>query len=244
MDTSTTGDGTGSTITSSPALEFLLVTAEYTILKAVTAGLKEFKANIGCMTTMDSALDYVGRRKIDGIFLDLQVESMLDLIAAIREGTSNRFAVIFACAGDRLESKAAQQAGANVLLHKPLVVENISTSVAASRELMMRERRRYFRHPVSMAVSLTANHKQQRAMMVNIGEGGMAVFGVTLECSSLVDFSFQLPVGPILSGRGQIAWTNRQGLMGIGFQFLRGTGKYDLLTWLSNREQIMPQPKP
>ena len=135
MDTSTIGDGTGQTTTLSTALEFLLVTAEYTILKTVTAGLKQFKANIGCMTTMDAARDYVGRRKVDGIFLDLQVESALDLITAIREGTSNRFAVIFACVGDRLESKAALRAGANVSLQKPLVLENISSCVAGAREL-------------------------------------------------------------------------------------------------------------
>ena len=140
--------------------------------------------------------------------------------------------------------QAALRAGANVSLQKPLVLENISSCVAGARELMMRERRRYFRHPVSIPVSLTANHAEHRAMMVNIGEGGMAVHGVTMECFSLVDFSFQLPLGPTLSGRGQIAWTNRQGLMGIGFQFLRGTGKYDLLTWLSNRERLLSPPKP
>ena len=108
---------------------------------------------------------------------------------------------------------------------------------------MMRERRRYFRHPLSVQVELTVKKKELRAMTLDIGEGGMAVRGVTLECLSLVDFSFQFPLGPTISGRGEVAWTNQQGLMGIKFQFLRGTGKYDLLTWLAQREQIAPQAK-
>lgn len=230
-------------MTLSTALEFLLVSADYTTLKTVTAGLKRFGANISCMTTMDSARSYVGRRKVDGIILDLQVGSVLDLIATIRKGTSNRNAVIFACVANRQESNSALQAGANMVLQRPLEVESIIKSVGAARELMMKERRRYFRHAVSISVSITANKTEQPAMTVNIGEGGMAVRGVALECFSLVDFSFQLPLGPTLSGRGQVAWTSEQGLTGIGFQFLRGTGKYDLLTWLSHREQIEPRSK-
>src|SRR5712692_6698596 len=59
-----------------------------------------------------------------------------------------------------------------------------------------------------------------RATMLNISETGMVVRAATrLACASLVDFSFELPSGPRISGKGEIAWANGEGGMGIGFQF-------------------------
>jgi len=220
-------------------LEFLLVSSEYPTLKAVTAGLQKCGASLDCLTSADSARDYISRRRLDGVILDLEVASALDLIATIRQGTSNRYAVVFACAGDRLQSADALRAGANVVLHKPLTTENIVSNISAAQELMKRERRRYFRHEVTVPVVLTGSGKEQRAMMTNISEGGMAVHSTkTMKCPSLVDFSFQLPLGPALAGKGRIAWVNSEGGIGIEFQFLRGKGKNELITWCAHRERI------
>jgi len=225
-------------MTASVQLEFLLVSADYPTLRAVKDGLKDLDANLGCMPTLESAREYIARRKIDGIILDLGMHSALELISHIRQGTANPHAVIFACVRGRQESAAAMEAGANVLLQKPLKIEDIVSNVTAARELMARERRRYFRYPVVLPVMIEDDGTEQRGTMVNLSEGGMAARVARVPPrDSLVGFSFQLPTRPGIRGKGQVAWTSDEGVIGVRFEFLRGDGKEHLLSWLALRKQ-------
>jgi hypothetical protein len=228
------------------ALEFLLVSTDYKTLSAVNGGLKQCGAVLDFVPTTDSALQFIGRRRIDGIFVDLAVSGALDLILSVREGSSNRHAVIFACAHSATEAAPALGAGANFVVHEPITAGSVRAHVTASRNVMVRERRRYFRHAVSLPVSLTVHAIEHRATITNISEGGMAV-RVTrpLEAGSIlsvIDFAFELDSGPTVSGRGQITWANNEGLMGVTFHFLRGKGQDDLLTWFSERQGVLPKP--
>jgi len=225
-------------------LEFLLVSTDYKTLSGVNGGLKQCGAVLDFVPTKDSALQFIGRRRIDGIFVDLVVNGALDLILSVREGSSNRHAVIFACVGSAAEAAPALGAGANFAVHKPVTAESVRAHVAAARNIMVRERRRYFRHAVSLPVSLTVRGAEHRATITNISEGGMAV-RVTrpLEAGSIlsvIDFAFELASGPAISGRGQITWANTAGLLGVTFHFLRGKGQDDLLTWFNERQRILP----
>jgi len=226
------------------ALEFLLVSTDYKTLSAVNGGLKQCGAVLDFVPTTDSALQFIGRRRIDGVFVDLAVTGALDLILSIREGSSNRHAVIFACVQSAAEAAPALGAGANFAIHKPVTAESVRAHVTTARNVMVRERRRYFRHAVSLPVSLTVRGAEHRATITNISEGGMAV-RVTkpLQASpilSVVDFAFELASGPAVSGRGQITWANTEGLMGVTFHFLRGNGQDDLLTWFNQRQRVLP----
>jgi DNA-binding NarL/FixJ family response regulator len=223
----------------STTLDFLLVTEDYAIFKTVRIGLQQVGARFGCLNTIAAAQDYVERRRVDGIILDLAAGDAIDFITVLRKGTSNRRAVVFACLEDHLQSSAVLQAGAQLLLQKPIMVEHLVSKVAGARDLMVQERRRYFRHSIFFPVLVTTDGNEQRAMITNISERGMAVHTTKPPaCSSFVDFCFQLPEGPTISGKGQIVWANTEGVVGIGFHLLRGTGKEDLLAWFADRERF------
>ncbi len=231
------------TLVSPTLLEFLLVSNNYKTLTAVTGGLKQFGASFGFVPTTDSAREYLGRRKMDGIIVDLQVHGALDLIQAIRKGSSNRYAAVFACLESAQESPAALAAGANFFLHQPLTAESVLSHVTAAQTMMAQERRRFFRHPVSLPVFLAAGGAQQRAMMVNVSEGGMAVrVAKPLKDAAIVDFAFEFSFGHAISGKGRIAWSNREGMAGIEFQLFRGKGKEHLLHWLTAWQSVSPPP--
>lgn len=215
-------------------LEFLLVSRDYDTLKTIDAALKRIEANLSCMSTIVSASDYVSRRKLDGIIMDFEMDDAAELIASIRSGASNRQAAIFACVSGRIQSKAAVEAGASVVLKKPLTLESVVSQLLLAKPMMDREQRRYFRHQLVLPVMLRARQTEQHATMMNLSQTGMAVrVSSGFECASIVDFSFQLPLGPSISGKGQIAWANSDGMMGIGFQVLRNQGKCELERWLS-----------
>ena len=109
---------------------------------------------------------------------------------------------------------------------------------------MNSEQRRYFRHPVNLAVDLTVRGAEQQARMTDLGEGGMAVRVVKPVVQSLaVDFSFELSLGQPISGRGAIAWTDKERRVGIKFQLLRDQGQEHLQKWISDRQQISSKPR-
>jgi CheY-like chemotaxis protein len=226
-------------MTSPLTLEFVVVSSDYATATAVSRGLKKYGAKFSFSPTADSARECLSRRKIDGVFVDLEVPGALGLIAAIRKGTSNSKAVIFACVQSSKESTVTLSAGANFLLLKPVTAENVALHITIAKELLGRERRRYFRHPVNLPVVLRDGDGEQRARMTDLSEAGMAVRATKpLKHSAVIEFEFELSLGARVSGKGQVAWTSKEGLAGILIQIFHGKGREQLEAWLVAREQL------
>lgn len=219
-------------------LEFVLVSGDYATMTAVSKGVKKFGAKFLLVPTANEARESLNRRKIDGVFVDMDVPGALGLIESTRRGTSNSKAVIFACGGSAKDSTQILAVGANFLLRKPLTDENVMMHITIAKELLVREQHRYFRHPVNLPVTLNDGVAEQQGRMTNLSGGGMAVrTAKPLKHSAAVDFAFELSLGVRVSGKGQVAWVNADGLAGIILQTLRGKGKEQLDAWLAVRER-------
>ena len=220
-------------------LEFVLVSSDYAMMNAVSAGVKKYGAKFLLVPTAQAARDCLKRRKIDGIFVDLEVPGALGLMEAIRKGTSNSKAVIFACVTDAKEYTSTLSAGANFLLRKPLHEDSVASHITIAKELLERERRRYFRHAVNVMVVLKDGEVEQHARVTNLSEGGMAVpTAKALRHSSVIDFAFDLRMGASVSGKGQVAWINAEGMAGIMLQTFHEKGREHLEAWLTAQEQL------
>jgi DNA-binding response OmpR family regulator len=220
-------------------LEFVLVSSDYATLNAVSGGVKKYGAKFILVPTAEDARDCLNRRKIDGVFVDLEVHGALGVMESIRKGTSNAKAVIFACVVHAGEYTDALSAGANFLLRKPLSEDSIALHITIAKELLERERRRYFRHAVNLVAILNDGEAEQRARVTNVSEGGMAVRAAkALKHTAMIDFAFDLAPGISVTGRGQVAWTNTEGMAGIILQTFRATGRQHLEVWLRSQEQL------
>lgn len=228
-----------STESSLSELEFLLVSNDYSILTAVSGGMKKFGAKFGLVPTAEAAREYLERKKIDGVFVDMQVAGALGLIEGVRKGSSNGKAAIFACVVSAGESTATLNAGANFLLKRPLTADGVALHITIAKEIMLKERRRYFRHPVNLPVRLREGEAEQQARVINLSEGGMAVRGGKgLKYEAGVEFAFELGFGVEIRGKGMVAWTSSEGMAGILFQSLHGMGRGNLASWVAAREQL------
>ena len=107
-------------------LEFVLVSSDYAMMNAVSGGVKKYGAKFLLVPTAEAARDCLSRRRIDGVFVDLEVPGALGVMEAIRKGTSNSKAVIFACVTDAKEYTDTLSAGANFLLRKPLHQDSVA----------------------------------------------------------------------------------------------------------------------
>ncbi len=225
-------------------LEFLLVSNDYATLTAVSGGMKKYGAKFGLVPTAEAAREFLERRRIDGLFVDMQVSGALELIEAVRKGTSNAKAAIFACVQSAGETTATLNAGANFVLHAPLNVDSVALHITIAKEIMLKEKRRYFRHAVNLAVTLKDGEGEQRGRIVNVSEGGMAVRAARgLKQRTVMEFALELSLGVEISGKGQVAWTNSEGMAGILFQTLHGMGRGYLGAWLAGREGLSRKTK-
>jgi PilZ domain-containing protein len=224
------------------ALDFLLVSHNYQTLTAVAGGLQRIGISFDFVPTSEAGRDFIGRRKVDGVIVDLDVPGAQDLIHSIREGISNQGAVVFACLPSDNKSPAAVVSGATFFLQQPLTPESVASRVSAARNSMLQERRRYFRYPLSLAVHVTSNGVKQRAMITNLSEAGMAVHAAKpVQHPGVIEFVFELPSGDSIEGKGLIAWANNEGMIGVKFQILRGEGQEILQQWI--RERLSQAPK-
>lgn len=221
------------------SLEFVLVSSDYALMHAVSKAVKKYGAKFVLVPTAHEGRECLNRRKIDGVFVDMEVPGALGLIESTRKGTSNSKAVIFACLVNAKESTQILAVGANFLLRKPLTEDGVTMHITISKELLLREQRRYFRHPVNLLVTLKEGTVEQQARITNLSGGGMAVrTAKPLKHGAILDFTFELSMGVHIGARGQVAWVNSEGMAGIVLQTLRGKGNEHLDAWLAAREKL------
>jgi CheY-like chemotaxis protein len=218
-------------------LEFLVVCNDYPVFKTITASVQRLQGRLNCAPSTTSAHDYITRRKIDGIIVDMGVPGALNLMDSVRKGASNRFSVVFACVSSSEEASGALQAGANFIVHKPFTEEKIYQTLNTASAMMYAEHRRYFRYELVVPVTLIMGAQQTKATMSNLSEGGMSLWSVTSYArGSTIQFKFELPFSGPVSGKGEISWTSAEGLLGVKFHMLYENSYRHLANWISRRE--------
>ena len=197
-----------------------------------------------------SALEIARRQKYEALLLEVDdVEGARDLLAQVRNVPFNRNSILFGITHRRTSFRTAFEQGANFVLEKPLAPDRALRSVRAAHALMLRERRRTFRHNIDTVVLLQLGRgAETRARGVDLSEGGMAIYlSVPPTLGHEVAFRFLLPeTGQWLEGRCVIAWIE-QNRVGLQFTTVRKDLKVDLANWLTTQldhEFSAPLPAP
>jgi hypothetical protein len=137
-------------------------------------------------------------------------------------------------------TQEAFKSGANFVLQKPLTPLHASRCFNAALNFMVREKRRYFRHPVEMPLRISlARDQELTGTTTNLSEGGMAIRTLgklPKDADALVCFT--LPGSNVsLQLKGEVAWTDGTGHVGIRFIGVPQSSQYQLEKWLTERLQ-------
>lgn len=215
--------------------EFLVICSDIAAYKTITRTLSKTNPVVDYTSGIATARAFIERRKIDGIFLDMELPGAVDLIQGIRLGGSNRFSVVFACAAPGEDAGRLLNAGANFVLYKPLLTNAVLDSLDSASPMILSERKRYLRYQLMVPVMIRLREQEQKAMTANVSRGGMAVrCQKVYEPGSPIQFDFDLP-GTKIQGQGEVAWANTEGYMGIKFYLLAEQNKQALSTWLDKQ---------
>jgi DNA-binding response OmpR family regulator len=226
--------------TGEPRLEFLVVCNDANAFKVLTEVIRNLHGRLNCASSAGAAMDYLTRRKVDGIVIDMKIPGAMDLVACVRTCNSNKLSVVFAYIDSAQEAKIALQAGANFVWNRPLNAQVVADSFKAAARMMVAERRRFFRYPLMLPVELKVNGVCEDATMANLSEGGMAIWNLRSHVPTTeLEFSFSLPFGGHIQGHGEIAWTNGEGSLGIRFHILPDRAYTYLFSWLNRRDRFM-----
>ncbi len=222
----------------------LLVSTDPVAIQQFSCALQELCISPDVCQEVPAAFGLLNRRKFDAVIVDLQLGEQAGLILdGVRLSPSNRTAVTFAISGSDAEDTAFRKRS-EFVFERPLSTESIHNTLKPAYGLILRERRRYFRCPISMpVVILRQTMPEVHCQSVNISEGGMAVSTfVPLIAGEDVQVRFTLP-GHIIpfSLESRVCWW-KTGHLGIRFTFLSQVQKSELQTWLSRKlEQILPE---
>jgi len=223
----------------------LLVSADPVTIQQFSLALREL--SISPDTCQDAARAglLLKRRKFDAVIVDLQLGDQSGMILDdVHLSPSNRTAVTFGIGDNEAGGTAAFRRKSQFVFERPLSAESIRKTLKPAYGLILRERRRYFRCPVSTSVIIRKENGQEiRCNSVNISCGGMALStGVPLLPGEDVRVEFTLPdhEAPVLA-KATICWL-KTGNIGLRFVALSQKHKAELQIWLSEKlEKILPE---
>ena len=222
----------------------LLVSADPVTIQHLSHALRELSIAPDVCQELPTAVGLLNRRKFDAVIVDLQLGEQSGLILdEARISPSNQTAVTFVISSGDAEGSAFRKRS-EFVFERPLSVESIRGTLRPAYGLILRERRRYFRCPVSIPVTiLRQGIPEVHCHSVNISEGGMAVSTfVPLAAGEDVQVRFTLPDHErALLAESKVCWL-KSGRLGVRFVSLSMECKSGLQGWLSGKLQdILPE---
>jgi DNA-binding response OmpR family regulator len=222
-------------------LDSLLISRDADLLGVLRPALEKISVNLEVCEGSRAGNDLLAKRKFDAVIVDCDdLQNGFDLLDALRQTQSNAKSVAFAVVNGKTTTQEAFHSGANFVLQKPLTPLHAARCFNAALNFMVRERRRYYRHPVEIPLRITLPHNQElTATTTNVSEGGMAIRVVgRLPKDAQAQFRFTLPgVNISLELKGQVAWTDGTGHAGIRFVEVPQSSQYQLEKWLTDHLQ-------
>jgi ActR/RegA family two-component response regulator len=222
----------------------LLVSADPVTIQHFSHALQDLSISPDVCREVPAAVRILNRRKFEAVIVDLRLGEQSGLILdEARVSPSNRTAVTFVISSDA-EATAAFKKRSGFVFERPLSAKSIRNTLRPAYGLILRERRRYFRCPISIPVVIARpTMPAVRCHSINISEGGMGVSTfVPLSRGEQVQVQFTLPGHEIpFLAKSTICWSNT-GHLGVRFVSLSREQESELQSWLSRKlEEILPE---
>jgi hypothetical protein len=223
----------------------LLVSADPVTIGKFSFALEELSLSSDVCPGILASIRLLNRRKFDAIIVDLQLGERCGLILdEVDISSSNRTAVTFAIGSGDAASTASFRRKTSFVFERPVSIQSIRGTLKPAYGLILRERRRYFRCPASVPVTVLRTYMPEvRCNSVNISEGGMALSTfVPLAFGEQVQVQFTLPGHEVpFSAKSMVCWF-KTGHLGVRFVSISDEHKSELQGWLSRKlEETLPE---
>jgi len=202
-------------------LSALLVCTDKAAAEVLSRVLKELNIRVEACPDFARASIRAAQERFDAIIIDAQSSAqVLSLLRDTRTSRLNDATLAVAVVPSQESIRELFSLGVNFVLYKPVAYDRALSSLRAARAVMRKEKRKNARAVVHTHATVDyANVQQEKATLVDLAPGGMAVlFGKKIPPTSKVYFQFKLP-GQSASVRlsGQVVWQDWNGRAGVQF---------------------------
>ena len=224
----------------------LIISDDEATVRQLTESMQQFAISAEVCQDAGFALQSLNRKHYEAVVVDLKMYQAKEIMERVRLSPSNQTATTFAITeGPGPESASVFTAGANFVLERPISPESLSRSLRAAYGIIMRERRRYFRCPVTIPVMVRNQEGQEvQYETINISESGIAIrIPTPVKPGTEVAVQFKLPENQTrFVIQSKICWSDPTGRTGLQFLNLAVQQKTELQGWLSHRlEEGLPE---
>lgn len=222
-----------------------MLSRDVEVFRVLRPTLEKLSIELEICQEAKKASEILISEKFDAVIVDCDdLPGGVEVLEGLRITPSNKNSVTFAIVnGKKTTTQEAFGLGVNFVLHKPLSALNASRCFNAALNFMVRERRRYFRHPVKMPVSIALEEKELKATATNLSEGGIALLvHQALPKNAAPRLKFTLPNSTIaLDLDSEIAWADLKGYVGLRFRNVPASTQEVLERWLDSQMAANPK---
>ncbi len=220
-------------------LESLLLSRDSEVVDILRPTLEKLSIDVEICQGSRAASEILSSSKFDAVIVDCDdLQGGIEVLKGLRTGNSNKNSIAFAILNGDTTTQQAFELGAKFVLQKPISPQNAMRCFQAALGFMERERRRYFRHPVEMPVTIAFHQgHEMKAVTTNVSEGGLALaVSGNLPEDKIAKVIFTLPGLTFpMDPKAEIAWADGSGRVGIRFLDLPPASKEHLEAWLSQQ---------
>jgi len=229
-------------------LDSLLLSQDPDLVRVIRPTLEKLAIDVEICHEARAAADILISEKFDAVIVDCDdLTGGLGVLQGLRSTPSNKNSVTFAILnGKRTTTQDAFGMGANFVLQKPISALNASRCFHAALNFMIKERRRYFRHPVKMLVKILLADKEVKATSTNLSESGIAIMlREALPKGAVPRLQFILPeTKNKFDLEAEVVWADVKGRAGLRFHNVPASSQELLEKWLDERlEEEIPGAK-
>jgi DNA-binding response OmpR family regulator len=229
-----------------PVATALVISDDEATVQQLTESMRQFAIATEVCEDAGLALQSIDRRHYEAVVVDLKMYQAKEIMERVRLAPSNQTATTFAITeGPGAQSASVFSAKANFVLERPVSQESLTRSIRAAYGIIMRERRRYFRCPVTIPVVVrNQENRETQYQTINISESGMAIhIPAPVKSGTEVGVRFSLPENQTrFAVQSKICWSDPTGRTGLQFLNLPLPQKTELQGWLSHRlEEVLPE---
>jgi len=223
----------------------LLVSADPATIQEFSSALRDLSISPDACQDAVSAGILLKSRKFDAVIVDLNLGAQSgQILDEVHLSSSNRTAVTFGISDNDAGATTAFRKKSQFVFERPLSPQSIHKTLKPAYGLILRERRRYFRYPVSIPVTVQRDGREEvRCSSVNISGGGMALSTqVPLLPGESVRVQFTLPDHQVpFLAESTLCWS-KTGHFGLRFVSVSDEHMAQLQTWLSEKlEETLPE---
>jgi len=218
-------------------LNALLMCRQHESLSVLLNTLEDLSIEGEMCSSAPDAMELLALGYYSALIVDFDLPAAAQVVHMARLAPPQRRPVVFAMIGARTDIGTTFHAGANFVLYKPLVFEQVSHSLRAGRAFLRPDRRRSPRQKTESMVYLRFGDVcPVPALVLELSQDGLSVQAAEPIPAAEVPLRFILPgTSHLIEGTGEVTWADDSGRAGILFGHLSPATRRQLKNWLAKR---------